>query len=107
MRINELKLKLPHRGGERGLEGSGGTSGHTETLQTCVVAMGRKRIMCVCACKKKRIAVCVCVYGRSRTSVLTYTLLLRLPNEILMGNVGSAGAGLAGGWCWNCNCCFL
>lgn len=26
--------------------------------------------------------------------MLTYTLLLRLPNEILMGDVGSAGAGL-------------
>lgn len=31
------------------------------------------------------------------TCVFTYTLLLRLPNEILMGDVGSAGAGLAGG----------
>lgn len=31
------------------------------------------------------------------TCLFTYTSLLRLPNEILMGDVGSAGAGLAGG----------
>lgn len=37
------------------------------------------------------------------TGVLTYTFLLGLPNEILMGNLGSAGARLAegvGGWGW-------
>lgn len=38
---------------------------------------------------------CACVHT-SHACVLTYTLLLRLPNEILMGDVGSAGAGL--GW---------
>lgn len=32
----------------------------------------------------------------TRTYVFTYTLLLRLPNEILMGDVGSAGAGWLG-----------
>lgn len=51
----------------------------------------------------------LCVH--THMHMLTYTLLLRLPNEILMGDVGSAGAGLAGGWwrwwCWKCNCCFL
>lgn len=44
------------------------------------------------------VRACVCVHARSACMcVFTYTLLLRLPNEILMGDVGSAGAGLAGG----------
>ncbi len=48
--------------------------------------------MCVCVC------VCVCVRASfTRTCLFTYTLLLRLPNEILMGDVGSAGAGVDGG----------
>lgn len=32
------------------------------------------------------------------TSVLTFTLLLGLPNEILMGELGTVGTAVAGGW---------
>lgn len=59
---------------------------------------GREIIVCICVCVTEILLVRAYTHAHfACMCVLAYTLLLRLPNEILMGDVGSAGAGLTGG----------